>query len=348
MEQIAGPLVSPNIASRSIIDVKNLVKVYSSSVEAVKGITFSVREGECFGFLGPNGAGKTTMVKILITLLARTSGTATILGYDVGKEKNQVRHFIGYAAQDACLDQELTAYENLAIQGNLYHMKKALLRERIDDLLELMELRDVAHRRVGTFSGGMRKRLDLACALIHSPRILFLDEPTTGLDPQSRRSVWKYLDQLNTHEKLTIVLTTHYMEEADKLCHRLAIIDEGKIIVEGSPAELKAQAGGEIITLSFQGHENAFLQMKELLEKEPFIDSITAGQGNSVILIVRNGHQHLPYILRLLEHAGLSPTSLNLTSPSLDNVFLKYTGTRMRQDDLVSPTGLRGRWRHRK
>lgn len=333
----------------AVIDVRNLVKTYAGNVEAVRGINFYVKDGEFFGFLGPNGAGKSTTIKMLITLLARTSGEITILGHDVQNEADTVRRLIGYAAQEASIDDELTARENLDIQGNLYHMDKTLLKQRIEELIDLMDLRDAANRKVGTYSGGMRKRLDLATALIHRPRILFLDEPTTGLDPQNRAGLWRYLEKLNKEEGLTIFLTTHYMDEADKLCNRLAIIDHGKIIAEGSPAELKSSLGGDVITLTFKNNgvsaTEQVAKAQTLLEGQPYVRSMTVGTGateGSLAVVVQNGGESVPPIMRTLDAAGVIVSGLTLTSPSLDDVFLKYTGSRIRQEDPLPFQSSRG------
>ncbi len=352
--EITREIQTLDVPQDAIIDVRDLRKVYAGGVEAVKGISFYVREGEFFGFLGPNGAGKSTTIKILITLLGRTGGTATILGRDVNAESTLVRRLIGYAAQEASPDDDLTGRENLNIQGNLYHIDKAVLRQRIEELIELMDLQEAANRRVGTYSGGMRKRLDLACALIHRPRILFLDEPTTGLDPQNRAGLWKYLERLNKQERLTIFLTTHYMEEADRLCERLAIIDGGTIIAEGSPTELKARLGGDVITLSFKNNEMSVEEQakraQEALQGQSFLRSATVSTENNLTIVVENGTEAVPQVMRLMDNLGLPVAGLNLTSPSLDDVFLKYTGMRIRQDDPVAytPGGGRGPWAARR
>ncbi len=344
---------SRSVSGNQVIEVRDLVKTYPGGVEAVKGISFQVNEGEFFGFLGPNGAGKSTTIKILITLLARTGGTVNILGHDVAQESNLVRRLIGYAAQEASPDDDLTGRENLDIQGNLYHIDRSVIKHRSEELIQLMDLTEAADRKVGTYSGGMRKRLDLACALIHRPRILFLDEPTTGLDPQNRAGLWKYLERLNKEEGLTIFLTTHYMEEADKLCQRLAIIDGGKLIAEGSPAELKSGLGGDVISLSFKSNGQPVAEQtqnaQKILEGQPFVRSMTAGvDGSSLAVVVENGSESVPVLMRLLDAASVHVAGLNLTSPTLDDVFLKYTGTRIRQDDPVAYTaGARGPWARR-
>lgn len=337
-----------------VIQVNELKKTYPNGVEAVKGITFEVKEGEFFGFLGPNGAGKSTSIKILITLLAKTAGTVQVLGMDVDKHTDEVRRNIGYAAQDAGTDDDLNALENLDIQGNLYGLERKLIKQRTDELIDLMDLREAAKRRVGTYSGGMKKRLDLATALIHRPRILFLDEPTTGLDPQNRAGLWRYLEKLNKEEKLTIFLTTHYMEEADRLCDRLAIIDGGKIIAEDNPTALKAGMGGDVISLNFKGNgvsaQDLAAKAKNILDGEEFVRSLRLGEGENsgnLSLIVQNGGEVIPQVLRTLDAKGLRVASLNLTSPTLDDVFLKFTGQRIRQDDPVKYSG-RAPWMNRK
>lgn len=340
-----------------VIEVKNLVKTYPGNVEAVKSINFQVGDGEFFGFLGPNGAGKSTTIKILITLLGRTGGEVKILGYDVEKDAEAVRRLIGYAAQEASPDDELTGRENLNIQGNLYGLDQKTIKERSQELLDLMDLTEggAGDRKVGTYSGGMRKRLDLATALIHRPRILFLDEPTTGLDPQNRAGLWRYLERLNKQEGLTIFLTTHYMEEADRLCERLAIIDHGRIITEGSPAQLKSNLGGDVITLGFKSNGSSATEQadkaKELIQPLPFVRDLTLGTGatqGSLAVVVQNGGESVPPVMRTLDSAGIIVNSLTLTSPSLDDVFLKYTGERIRQDDPVPYTGGRGPWARRR
>lgn len=347
--QVSAKLAVPDNA---VIEVRDLIKTYPGGVEAVKGISFYLREGEFFGFLGPNGAGKSTTIKVLITLLARTSGDVKILGHDVATESDTVRRLIGYAAQDASPDDDLTARENLDIQGNLYHIDRAVIKQRTEELIQLMDLAESADRKVGTYSGGMRKRLDLACALIHRPRILFLDEPTTGLDPQNRAGLWRYLEKLNKEEGLTIFLTTHYMEEADRLCERLAIVDGGKLIAEGSPAELKANLGGDVISLAFKNNgvsaQEQAQRAEQLVKGLSFVRSTTLGtategQNGTLAVVVENGSESVPALMRVLDGGSVPVAGLNLTSPTLDDVFLKYTGTRIRQDDPVRYTGGGGR-----
>src|SRR5436309_9321901 len=250
----------------SVIDVRHLVKVYGGrgqeEIKAVNDVSFSVGAGEFFGFLGPNGAGKTTVIRIITTLLAKTSGSIRVAGLDVERDGLDIRRIIGYTGQSIGVDGELTGRENLWLIGRLYHMPNSLVEQRVDELLDILQLKDAADRRAYTYSGGMRRRLDLGAGLVHHPRILFLDEPTTGLDPQTRNAVWKYLRRLHREERMTIFLTTQYMEEADQLCQRLAIIDQGKIVAEGSPTELKASIGADVITVRI-ARDEAFEQSRD-------------------------------------------------------------------------------------
>ena len=237
-----------------IVIVDNLHKTYGKNVIAVDGISFTVKKGEIFGFLGPNGAGKSTTIKILTTLLEKTSGKATIDGLDVDADQVKVRRIIGYSSQEVGVDDDLTARENLMLQCSFHHIPKEKAKTKVNELLQTIRLAEAADRRLKTFSGGMRKRLDLASSLVSDPKILFLDEPTTGLDPQSRQDIWEYIVKLN-REGMTIFLTTQYMEEADRLANRLCIVDQGKIVAEGTPAELKAQVGADKITLRFKADD---------------------------------------------------------------------------------------------
>ncbi len=318
-----------------VIEVQNLVKTYPDGTEAVRDISFNVDEGEFFGFLGPNGAGKSTTIKILITLLRKTSGDIRIIDMDVTSQTDEIRRQIGYAAQEVGVDDDLTARENLVLQGQLYHMERNLLRRRTEELLELMDLTADADRPAGSFSGGMRKRLDLATGLMHRPRLLFLDEPTTGLDPQNRANLWVYLERLNKQEKLTIFLTTHYMEEADRLCNRLAIIDNGQIKTMGSPRQLKQELGGDVIALRFAENAQSVDQQIgaacDVLRDAPFLMNLDRFD-EGVNVYAQDGGAVVPEVLRLLDSAGLHVAQLSLTSPSLDDVFLKHTGHKIRDE----------------
>jgi daunorubicin resistance ABC transporter ATP-binding subunit len=321
-----------------VIEVEGLRKTYGDSTEAVRGISFKVDEGEFFGFLGPNGAGKSTTIKILITLLQATSGTARLFGYDVARNANLIRTLIGYAAQEVGVDDELSGRENLWLQGQLYHLDSATLKQRIDELLDLVDLTADADRLAGSYSGGMRKRLDLATGLIHRPQVLFLDEPTTGLDPQNRAGIWAYLEALNRRDGLTIFLTTHYLEEADRLCDRLAIIDHGTIIASGSPTELKAELGGDVINLGFRGDGDDAKGQREraaaVVRALPYVASVH-DDGDKLVVTVREGGRALPRIIRALDESHIYVDEMTLTSATLDDVFLKHTGSRIRDDAPV-------------
>jgi daunorubicin resistance ABC transporter ATP-binding subunit len=317
----------------AVIDVEDLEKTYADGTRALRGISFNVEEGEFFGFLGPNGAGKSTTIKILITLLAATAGRARVFEYDVRADANVIRTLIGYAAQEVGVDDELSGRENLHLQGRLYHMDPGVLRRRVDELLALMDLSADADRMAGSYSGGMRKRLDLATGLIHRPQLLFLDEPTTGLDPQTRAAMWTYLEELNRREGITIFLTTHYLEEADRLCDRLAIIDHGQIIASGSPAALKEELGGDVISLAFAGDDER-ARAYEVIAALPFVGGARHDNGK-VVVTAQHGGRALPQILRALAESSIYVEDLTLTSPTLDDVFLKYTGERIREDAPV-------------
>ena len=318
-----------------IIKVENLVKVYPGGTRAVDGISFSVSEGEFFGFLGPNGAGKSTTIQVLTTLLKKTSGSATVADYDIDKDAREIRKVIGVQRQETILDGDLTGRENLTLQGHLQRLHGNALKKRVDELLTLVELSDVADKRAAHYSGGMKKRLDLASTLVHKPRVLFLDEPTSGLDPQSRAAIWEHLETLNHDEGVTIFLTTQQMEEADRLCQRLSIIDHGEIIVGGSPVELKHQLGGDTITMSLADGDSDGVRDRS--------KRIVSGiQGVTKVLDIetglaayaKNAGALVPDIVRLFDENGIRLTSINVASASLDDVFLQHTGRRIRSEEL--------------
>ncbi|MFZ0925572.1 MAG: ATP-binding cassette domain-containing protein [Halobacteriota archaeon] len=318
-----------------IISVENLVKVYPGGTRAVDGISFSVSEGEFFGFLGPNGAGKSTTIQVLTTLLKKTSGSATVAGYDVETDAREIRKVIGVQRQETILDGDLTGRENLTLQGHLQRLHGDALKKRVDELLTLVELSDVADKRAAHYSGGMKKRLDLASTLVHKPRVLFLDEPTSGLDPQSRAAIWEHLETLNREGGVTVFLTTQQMEEADRLCQRLSIIDHGEIIVGGSPVELKHQLGGDTITLSLADADSDGVRDRS--------KRIVSGiQGVTKVLDIetglaayaKNAGALVPDIVRLFDENGIRLTSINVASASLDDVFLQHTGRRIRSEEL--------------
>jgi len=335
-----------------IVVVENLHKTYGKDIVAVDGISFTVKKGEIFGFLGPNGAGKSTTIKILTTLLEKSSGTATIDGLDIDADQVKVRRIIGYSSQEVGVDDDLTARENLILQCSFHHIPKEKAKVKVKELLQTIRLAEAADRRLKTFSGGMRKRLDLASSLVSDPKILFLDEPTTGLDPQSRKDVWEYIVKLN-QGGMTIFLTTQYMEEADRLANRLCIVDQGRIVAEGTPAELKARVGADKITIRFKQDDLAGCEKaKELLSKLQGIEAVgQCGDGvvavNGLEIMTNNGSALVTQVVRALDRAGVDVEQLNLSVPTLDEVFLKLTGKTLNVIERKEAVGRRGRRRGR-
>jgi ABC-2 type transport system ATP-binding protein len=320
----------------SLVQVAGLTKVYPDGTEAVRGIDFEVGEGEFFGFLGPNGAGKSTTMKMLITLMKPTAGRATIAGLELGRDDRKIREVIGYAAQDVSVDEDLSGRENLILSGRLYHLSQRAAEQRADELLMVIGLHEVAEKRAGFYSGGMRRRLDLAQALMHRPKLLFLDEPTTGLDPQNRRAMWDELEKLN-REGTTVFLTTQYMEEADTLCERLAIIDHGTIVSEGSPSAMKASLGGEVLTLSFTTDDPEALQQliargAEALRGVPGLEEVREAEREVLANLSSHAHEVLPAALRALAASGVE-ARIAVSPPTLDDVFIKTTGHALRQEE---------------
>lgn len=315
----------------NIVVVENLSKTYGKDIVAVDRISFQVHKGEIFGFLGPNGAGKSTTIKILTTLLEKTSGKASIDDLDIDADQAEVRRIIGYCSQDVGVDDDLTARENLMLQCSFHHIPKEKARSKVDELLRKVRLTEAADRRLKTFSGGMRKRLDLASSLVSDPEVLFLDEPTTGLDPQSRQDVWEYVKQLNK-QGMTIFLTTQYMEEADRLADRLCIVDQGKIVAEGKPNELKANVGADKITLWFKTDDleacekavKALSNLQGIEEVGKCVVGLTTTEG--LIIMTKNGSAVVTQVVRALDNAGIELEQLRLTVPTLDEVFIKLTG----------------------
>ncbi len=321
-----------------IITVNDLVEVYADGTKAVDGISFNVKEGEFFGFLGPNGAGKSTTIKILTTLLRKTSGTATVAGYDIDKHPGAIRKLIGVENQETVVESDLTGRENLILQGHFQQLHGDALERRVDELLKLVELADVAGKRAGHYSGGMKKRLDLASALVHSPKVIFLDEPTTGLDPQSRAAIWEYLERLNREEGITIFLTTQYMEEADKLCRQLAIIDHGKIVSTGSPAQLKSEVGADSIKLALENgaednKEQLNARAKEILASINGVMSVIASE-EGLTVYAKNAGFIIADIVRAFDSNKIHLASVSFSSPTLDDIFLHHTGRRIRTEDV--------------
>ncbi|HJJ22510.1 MAG TPA: ATP-binding cassette domain-containing protein [Nitrosopumilus sp.] len=312
------------------IEIKSLTKSFGD-VTAVNDISLSVENGEIFGFLGPNGAGKSTTIMILTTLLKLTSGQALISGFDVKNNAKQVRENIGYVQQETTVDEYLTGRENLILQAKLNHIPKGDINKRIDEILDLIELSDKQDDTVVTYSGGMRKRLDIAGGLLHRPKVLFLDEPTVGLDIQTRRKIWKYIKKIHDEFKMTIFLTTHYMEEADQLCDRIGIIDGGKIQVIDSPENMKKAMGNEVISIILEERENYNSFLSELRKIE-FVNKINE-DGSKITLFASNGTEVIPKIFQISSELDIKITSLSLTQPTLDDVFLSYTGHEIRDDD---------------
>lgn len=312
------------MTNREIV-AENLVKRYPGDVLAVDDVSFKVDSGQIFGFLGPNGAGKSTTIRILTTLGLPTAGHASVGGYDVVQEAQQVRRIAGVALQEIGLDPMMKSVEMLTLQGQLFGANREQATARAKELLELVRLTDAMERRVGTYSGGMRRRLDLALALVHEPQILFLDEPTTGLDPASRRDVWQEIRRLNDQIGMTIFLTTQYLEEADQLADVVAIIDQGQIVTQGSPAKLKAGVGTESINLAFDDREAAERAIPALDELAQKVQSdrdmvrLYTGQAASIV----------PTVIDRLQQANLNPISVTITQPTLDDVFLQVTGQRL-------------------
>ena len=312
------------------IETKSLTKSFGDLV-AVNDISFSVEKGEIFGFLGPNGAGKSTTMMIFTTLLKPTSGQALVAGFDVTKNAKQVRENIGFVQQDTTVDEYLTGRENLLLQAKLNHIPKNEIDHRIDEVLDLIELTDKQDQAVVTYSGGMRKRLDIAGGLLHHPKVLFLDEPTVGLDIQTRRKIWEYIKKIHTEFEMTIFLTTHYMEEADSLCDRIGIMDHGKIQVIDSPQNMKNDLGNEIISLLVDesNNHNSFLSE---LKKIEFIKKIKE-DDLKLTLFTSNGTEVIPKIFQISSQLEIKITSISLTQPTLDDVFISYTGHEIRDDD---------------
>jgi ABC-2 type transport system ATP-binding protein len=315
------------MTNREII-VENLVKQYPGDVTAVDDVSFSVKSGEIFGFLGPNGAGKSTTIKIITTLALPTSGSAWVGGHDVVSAAEDVRRIAGVALQDIGLDPLMKAHELLMMQGQLFGAGRQEARQRADELLELVRLTDAVDRRVGTYSGGMRRRLDLALALVHRPEILFLDEPTTGLDPASRRDIWNEVRRLNREFGMTIFLTTQYLEEADELADVVAIIDKGRLAISGSPAKLKAQVGNESLNLAFDDHLQA---EKAQVDLGDLAGSIQLDR-DTVRLYLAEAAGKIPMVVKRLQQSNLEPISITLTQPTLDDVFLQVTGERLQAE----------------
>lgn len=319
----------------NIIEVDDLSKKFGRFT-AVDHVSFHVKEGEIFGFLGPNGAGKTTTINVLCTLLLPTSGRASVNGYDVLTQRSQVRKSIGLVFQDPTLDDYLTAEQNLLFHAYAYGIPRDVREQRLNELLELVELSDRRKSKVRTYSGGMKRRLEIARGLLHRPKVLFLDEPTLGLDPQTRRRIWDYILTLRQQENLTIFLTTHYMDEAEN-CDRISIIDHGQIVAMDTPDKLKDAVGGDVVTLQAEDNEAAIIELKERYNLSPEL------QNGLVAFSVPRGETFLPDFVRGFHNRLLS---ISVRRPTLDDVFLKLTGHAIRDQEASTQEQMRGRMRH--
>lgn len=311
----------------SIIETHDLTREFNGLV-AVDNINFSVEKGEIFGFLGPNGAGKTTAINILTTLLEPTSGSATVNGFDVAKNPHEVRSTIGIVPQDVLLESELTARENLEFHGQVYKVSKEKIAKSIPELLKMVALEDRENSRVKTFSGGMKRRLEIVKSFLHHPSILFLDEPTQGLDPQSRRVLWDYILQLNKNEGITMFLTTHYMEEADYLCDRIAIMDYGRILDIDTPSNLKDKIGeGDLIEIKGDGDMGALV---EVLEKDCPC-RVKEQKDDFLRIMAKKSEEILPLVVKRSENLNIKITYMSVREPTLEDVFIHYTGREIRE-----------------
>jgi ABC-2 type transport system ATP-binding protein len=324
----------PNSVSGPAISARSLRRTFKGGIEAVRDIDLTVASGEVFGFLGPNGAGKTTTVRMLCTLLPPTAGTATVAGLDVVQDAAQIRRRIGVALQEIGLDPVQTGRELLELQCGLYGITGQRARSRAAELLELVGLSDAADRRTKTYSGGMKRRLDLASALVHSPEVLFLDEPTTGLDPASRITIWDEVRRINAGGA-TVFLTTQYLEEADKLCDRLAIIDNGQIVAEGTPAQLKAEMGHDVVSIALDPDDVPATE--GALAGLPGLERVVTEPGGLAVY-VEDGASSIPEVVRRLEREQIRAGAISIARPSLDDVFLKATGRRLEGQDAHQPS----------
>ncbi len=312
----------------AIIQTKNLTKIYGGRVKALDNLNIEIEEGEVYGLLGPNGAGKTTTINLLVTRISPTSGTAIVNGYDIVKQSLEVRKSIGVVPQDLTTDEDLSGYENLKMVSRFYDVPNAEAEERIHKLLRMVNLEDVKNRLVRQYSGGMRKRLELIAGLVHDPKILFLDEPTLGLDVTTRTQMWKYVREIQEKLDVTIILTSHYLEEVDALANRISIIDHGKVLATGTSDELKSNLKGDIIIVAMKTDEDAATIMK-------YPGAIEAKENGpkTVRLKVQNSDEELPKLIRFVSDNSLSVTRLTVQKPSLDDVFLEYTGKEIREEE---------------
>ncbi|MEU0631845.1 ATP-binding cassette domain-containing protein [Streptomyces sp. NPDC005989] len=321
-----APAAARNSTRAPAVAARNLIKTYPGDVTALRGMDLGIEAGTVFGLLGPNGAGKSTTVKILTTLARPDSGTATVAGHDVLRHPDRVRRAIGVVAQKSGADPVATGRENLLLQGRLYGMRGADVRRRADELLDRFDLADAGNRRVQGYSGGMQRRLDVALGLVHRPEVLFLDEPTTGLDPEARTAMWDEIARLAGDDGLTIVLTTHYLDEADRLAERIAIVDRGRIVVEGTPDELKGELRGDAVHLELRTDGDTAV-INAALTGLPGVHEVLV-DGRRVSVRAEDGAAAVPVLLTALERAGAAVAAATVARPSLDDVYLRYAGRR--------------------
>jgi len=314
-----------------MIEVNGLSKTFNGTLKAVDNVSFNVKEGEIFGFLGPNGAGKSTTINMLTTLLRPTSGSAVIASHDVLKAPNEVRRNVGVVPQEYTADEDLTGYENIMLCADLYGIPRSVSKPRADELLKLVELEDAKGRKVNTYSGGMRRRLELACGLINHPHLLFLDEPTLGLDVQTRTAVWNYIRKLKDEYRMTLFMTTHYLEEADSLCDRIAIIDHGKIVKIDSPAGLKNSLGGDIIELGVKEDDE---RISGLISQVKFVKEVKKVDPLNYRIKTELGEEAVPEVIDVIRENGFHVAKVALTKPTLDQAYLEYTGRSLREEEV--------------
>jgi ABC-2 type transport system ATP-binding protein len=309
--------------------VDDLTKIFNKHLVAVDHVSFRVKEGEIFGFLGPNGAGKTTTINMLITVLKPNGGGATVCGFDIAKQSSEVRSCIGVVPQEYTADEDLTGWENILLCADLYGIPREVSKKRAEELFELVEMTKFKDKQVATYSGGMRRRLELACGLINRPHLFFLDEPTLGLDVQTRTATWNYIKLLKKEFGMTIFMTTHYLEEADLLCDRVAIIDHGKIVTIGTPDALKEGLGGDIMTLDIKENNK---DISDIIKRVPRVKEVKK-QDSTYRVKVEDGEETAPTVLDAIRAEGYKVTRLSLTKPTLDEVYLEYTGRSMREEE---------------
>ena len=338
IEDLGSPAPQHGRDADLAIEAHGLVKHFGD-IHAVNGIDLRVRPGQVFGFLGQNGSGKTTTVRMLTTLLRPTEGSARVAGFDVLSQDRQVRRAIGVALQEAGLDILQTGRELLRLQARLYNVPRGQIEDRVAHLLEVVDLTDDADRRIGGYSGGMQRRLDLASALVHSPSIIFLDEPTTGLDPVSRQNLWDYIQRLNREDGVTFFLTTQYLEEADQLCDEIAILDAGEIVQQGTPDGLKATVSADVIYVQVDGDERAQQRAVSALLPLPNVEDANWDFNEGIAVYSKSGHDTLPRVVRTLDEANLPFSNLRLARATLDDVFFKATGHRIEPGDQAAQTG---------